>query len=233
LVQEFFRPPVIAQPLLFLDPGTGTYSVTILPIAGWVPDPPVGLPVFYRLYTRPFPYTGPWILTTDWTLSNVSFPWFTFPFSSIGSLRDQFSVTWGTQFSFIDQWNPNAHAEGIPGEYFVTVDSTTQHVNAQAFIFEMLTLDRSSTDTFGIFGPRQEFIVEGPDDALAFGQRAGTGFSVPLVGGSTFFTMLGNHIQFVQLADQADELVASAAPSVSQPNAYQQGTSFGYFGVRI
>ena len=37
--------------------------------------------------------------------------------------------------------------------------------------------------------------------------------------------MLGNHIGFVQIANQSDELEFSAAPSVSQPNAYQQGST--------
>ena len=158
LTQEFFRPPVLQQPLLFLDPTTfplPTYSVTILPTSNWAPDPPVTspvFPVFYRFYVRPFPYTGPWILTTDWTLSSLSFPWFSFNFSSMGSLRYEFSVTWGTQWSPTDQWNPNAHMEGIPGQYFVTVDSTTQRSNAQAFINEMLTYDLTSDVTFGVFG---------------------------------------------------------------------------------
>jgi hypothetical protein len=228
LTQEFFRPPVLQQPLLFLDPGTGAYSVTIQPTANWTADPPVTspvFPVFYRLYARPFPYTGPWILEQDWTLSALSFPWFSFVFSNVGSLRFQFSVTWGTQWSPTDQWNPNAHMEGIPGGYIITVDSTTQHANAQASIFEHLTYDLSSDDTFAFFDTRQEFIVQAPSDSLVFGQREGTGFSVPLVGDAVFFTMLGNHIAFVQLGDQADELEFSAAPSFSQPNAYLQGST--------
>ena len=238
-VQEFFRPPVLQQPLLFLDPTTSTYSVTIQPISTWFPDPPAlinpppaseSTQVFYRFYARPFPYTGPWVLVQDWTLENYVFnvptqPLFSFLFQSVGSLRYQFSVTWGNQFDPADPWNPNAHMEGIPGQFFVTVDSTTQHANAQAFINEHLTFDFTSTETFGIFGPRQAFLVEAADDSLAFGQHAGTGFSVPLVGGATFFTMLGNHIAFVQLADQEDQLVASAAPSISQPNAYLQGST--------
>ena len=160
LTRQFFKPPVCVQPLLFLDPITNTYSVTIKPIPAWAPDPPWPVfPVFYRLYVRPFPYTGAWILATDWTLSALSFPWFRFPFSNVGAFVE-LSVTWGTQWLPTDQWNPNAHAEGIPGEFFLTVDSTTQHVNAQAFIFEHLTYDLTSDETFGYFGTRQEFLVK-------------------------------------------------------------------------
>jgi hypothetical protein len=230
LVQQFFKPPALQTPLLFLDPTTATYSVTISPISTWFPDPPAGILVYYRFYARPFPYTGNWVLVQDWTLENYVFgtptqPLFSFLFQSVGSLRYQFSVTWGTQFNLTDQWNPNAHMEGIPGASFVTVDSTTQRANAQAFINEHLTQDFDSDVSFGIFGPRQAFLVEAPSDHLAFGQHAGTGFSVPLVGDAVFFTMLGNHVGFITLANQSDTLDFSALSGISQPNAYQQGST--------
>lgn len=178
-VAPFYNPPILQQPLLFLDPASNTYSVTIQPVATYFPQAPalIILPaasntqVFYRFYARPFPYTGPWVLVQDWTLENYvsstpTQPLFSFLFQHVGSLRYQFSVTWGNQFSPTDQWNPAAHAEGIPGEMFVTVDSTTQHANAQAVVPEELTLDLTSTETFAIFSPRQAFLNEGPADLL-------------------------------------------------------------------
>lgn len=178
-VAPFYNPPVLQQPLLFLDPSTNTYSVTIQPVATYFPQAPAlitsppasNTQVFFRFYVRPFPYTGPWVLQQDWTLENYIFnvptqPLFSFLFTSVGSLRYQFSVTWGNQFSPTDQWNSAAHAEGIPGEMFVTVDSTVQHANAQATINESLTLDETSIETFAIFSPRQAFINEAPADIM-------------------------------------------------------------------
>jgi len=204
LVQEFFKPPLITNPLLFLDPTTSTYSVTIVPQAGWAPDPPVGVSVYYRFYARPYPYNGPWVLTTDWTLTTNSFPWFSFPFSSVGNLRYEFSVTWGTQFNFTDQWNPNAHAEGIPGQYFVTVDSTTQAANAQVLQNEFLTFDMTSSEAFGVFGPRLAFIVESATDSI--------GFPTSLVGSGESFGFFDSRQAFINeaVSDSVDYSISSA-----------------------
>jgi hypothetical protein len=228
LVQQFFKPPLLAQPLLFLDPITNAYSVTITPLPGWAPDPPAGVQVFYRFYRRPFPYTGPWLLVTDWTASAGSFPWFSFLYSNVGSLQDQFSVTWGTQFNFTDQWNSNAHAEGIPGQVFVTVDSAVQHTNSQAFIFEHLTLDETSDTTFGIFGSRQMFIVVSSSNSFT---PAGDsiGFSRSLVGSGTTFNFMGARAGFVQLVPGSNSIPANVpvpnGDSLSFSKAYQQGNT--------
>jgi hypothetical protein len=228
LVAEFFKPPLLVQPLLFLDPISNAYSVTIVPLPGWAPDPPAGVQVFYRFYRRPFPYTGPWLLVTDWTLSAVSFPWFSFPFSNVGDLRDQFSVTWGTQFNFTDPFNPTAHAEGIPGQIFVTVDSTVQHTNAQAFIFESLTLDESTDTTFAMLGPRQQFLVISSVGSFTPSGDS-IGFSRSLVGSGTTFAYMGARLGFVQLIPGFNSIPAGVAvpdgDSLNFSKAYQQGNT--------
>lgn len=231
LIQEFFNPPILQQPLLFFDSITNTYSVTIQPVATYFPQPPAlivtpavsNTQVFYRFYVRPYPYTGPWVLTTDWTLENYVFnvptqPLFSFAFSNVGSLRYQFSVTWGGQFSPTDQWNPNAHMEGIPGQIYITVDSMTQHSNVQAFIDESLTLDRTSTETFTYFGNRQQFIVF--SSLTSFSTTGDSiGFSKSLVEGGSTFTAFGSRDGFVQIPqnETTDSLLFS--------QSYRQGNT--------
>lgn len=164
--RDFFNPVFLAQPTIFDDPLTNspnpTFSVTLTPVPSFAPQTisPSVIP-FYRLYRRTFtPVIGPWIMIMDWNpvLNHVD--------SNIGSLRFQYSATWGAQFNLTDQWNPNVHNEGIVGERFITVDSTIGHLNFQFFLNETLTLDQSTRQAFGIFGSRQSFIVEGPDDAI-------------------------------------------------------------------
>lgn len=215
LVAQFFKPPYLATPLLFLDPSTSTYSVTVTPLAGWAPDPPAGVTVYYRLYARAFPYTGPWVLVTDWTQSAATFPWFSFPFSNVGSLRFQLSVTWGDQFLPTDQWNPDAHAEGIPGQTYITVDSTTEVANTQEFVYESLTLDLLTSETFAYLAARQLFHSESVADSLAFGQTSGTGFSVPLVGGATLTAAMGTRQGFVQIVPGLNVAFAAYSGSIT------------------
>src|SRR5271163_92155 len=171
LVQQFYNPPALKQPLLFLDPITNTYSVTIQLAAGWAPIISSGLTAYYRLYSRPYPYTGAWNLIMDWdtTLDFVD--------SHVGSLRYEYSAIWGEQFNFADQWNPNDHQGGIIGETYITVDSTTQRPSFQAMIFEPLTADLDSTEAYGILGERQLFIVQAAHDSIQL--------SKSLVGQST------------------------------------------------
>jgi hypothetical protein len=174
-VSEFYNPPIIEFPLLFLDPVTNTYSVTLQPIAGYAPNvqqpfyngqPAATTTPYYRLYVRPFPYTGAWVLVQDWTITNPTFPWFTFVFSHLASLRYQFSVVWGNQFSFAQPWNPTQHEGGPPGVTFITVDSAVLHPSYQATIHEVLTLDLASSNMFGIFSPPQRFFDESPTDTI-------------------------------------------------------------------
>jgi hypothetical protein len=241
VVAPFFNPPVLQQPLLFLDPNTNTYSVTIQPVTTYFPQAPAlitspaasNTQVFFRFYARPFPYTGPWILQQDWTLENYVFnvptqPLFSFPFASVGSLRYQFTVTWGNQFSETDQWNPAAHMEGIPGEISVTVDSTVQHANAQAtineslslFILEDPTTGVTSTETFVVVSPRQAFINEGPTD-LVFPTLTyvnPSNLSSQLLVGSNSFAFFDTRQAFVyeQEADSLDFSVSTAQGNTLQ-----------------
>lgn len=216
IVAPFFNPPTLQQPILFLDASTNTYSVTILPKSTYAPQPPAGVQVFYRFYVRPFPYTGPWILTQDWTLSAVSQPWFSFPFSSVGSLRDQFSVTWGSQFDPLAPWDPTRHAEGIPGEIFVTVDSTVTHPSYQFFLNESLTIDLDSYVVAPNFGNREDFVSEGPFDAIEL--------SISLLeqGSGNTFAFFGTRQAFV---DEVGSDSINALYLLSNPAAFVGGNA--------
>jgi len=214
-VAAYFNPPLYPQPLLFLDPTTSTYSVTIQPNSNWFPQPPVNTQVYYRLYIRPFPYTGSWMLYTDWTVSAVSQPLFSFPFASIGSLRYEFSVTWGTQFLPTQAWNTAAHAEGIPGQTYLTVDSTVQRPNFQAFVNEFLTLKEASYVVAPYFGNRQLFIDVPADDQIQL-SRSSLG-----QGGDTF-AFFGTRQAFVNEAG-ADTLDGGYFPS--NPAAFVGGNA--------
>lgn len=161
-VAAFFNPPILAQPLVFSDPLSNTYSTTLVTAAGYAPQVPAGQTAFYRLYRRTFtPSIGPWTMIMDWTPSPLSFQ-----DSNTGSLRFQYSATWGSGFDPTQPFNAAAHAEGIVGQTFITVDSTIGNLNFQFFLNESLTLDRSSTSAFGDFGPNEAFIDEAADDAI-------------------------------------------------------------------
>jgi hypothetical protein len=154
LVQSFYNPVQLQQPLLFLNPITDTYSVTIQTLPGWAPQISPGLTAYYQIYRRTFtPTIGPWMLIQNWTVGPVDFT-----DTNVGSLQFQYTVIWGTQFNFTDQWNPNNHEGGIVGETYITVNSATQHASYQATINEELTLNLASTEAYGIFGSRQLFL---------------------------------------------------------------------------
>jgi len=173
VVDDYFNPPLLPQPSLFLDAFTNTYSVTVSELSTWEPWQPTpnAASVLFRFYARPFPYTGSWVLVQDWTPINTFLgspvrPYFSFPFSNVGSLRYQFSVTWGDGVNAQHPWNPVLHNEGIPGQTTVTVDSNTQHANTQLFLDESLTLKYASSVAFAGFDTREAFLNEGPDDAI-------------------------------------------------------------------
>ncbi len=220
-VAAYFDPPVYQTPLLFLDPITMTYSVTIQPVSTWFPQPPANTDVFFRFYARPFPYTGPWVLITDWTLihkdvfNNPAQPFFSFPFSNVGSLRYQFSVTWGDQFDPMQPFNPAAHAEGIPGQTTITVDSTVQRASFQFILNESLTLKRSSYVVCPNLGAREAFINEGPFDEMQLSKSSlGT-------GGNTF-SFFGTRQAFV---NEAGSDTLSAAYLSSNSAIYNGGNA--------
>jgi hypothetical protein len=225
-VSEFYNPPILEFPLLFLDATTDTYSVTLQPAAGYAPN--VQQPFFvgpamatttpyYRLYVRPFPYTGPWILAQDWTITNPTFPWFTFVFSNVGSLRYQFSVVWGNQFSFAAPWNPTQHEGGIPGQTFITIDSTLIHPSFQATIHEVLTLERMGNNMFGIFSPPQRFFDESPTDQIQLSRS--------LLGNGS-----GNMFAFFDVRQAFfNEEATDSIPAYSASEASKGGNMFGAF----
>ncbi len=166
LVAPYFNPPIIQQPIIFDDPLTNspqqTYSVTLTLAAGYHPEVPSGYTPYYRLYRRTFtPSVGPWTMIMDWTPNT-----FSYVDSAIGTLQYQYSATWGTDFSYTDQWNSNAHLEGIIGLTYITVDSTVGHKSYQLFLNESLTLGRSSSQAYGLFDSREQFIVETPNDEI-------------------------------------------------------------------
>jgi hypothetical protein len=199
-VDNFFNPPLVDRSLLFFNGLTNSYSVTLSLDPGWVPLlKPSGVTAFFRLYRRAIG-TLPWLLLMDWTPNT-----FSFVDTSVGSLRFQYSATWGDLFLPSDPNNPAKHAEGVPGFYVVTVDSTVEHPSFQFQPFDFLTLKFSSTMEYGAFDQRQLFITEAPFDTIGFpvssvgifgehpsnameyatfGPRAGAiAFAVPTTGG--------------------------------------------------
>ena len=229
-VASFYNPPIILFPLLFLDPVTSTYSVMLQPISGYAPNLQtpffVGAPMatttpYYRLYARPYPYTGAWVLEQDWTITNPSFPWFQFVFSNVGSLRYQFSVVWGNEFSFAEPWNPAEHEGGIPGQTYITVDSTVLHPSYEATLNDALTLYEDSNVSFGIFSPRQEFIFEAPEDMIELSR------SLLGSGSGEVFAYFGVRQEFVF------EAGTDSIPAFSASEASKGGNMFGAFDVRI
>jgi len=166
LVESFYNPPQLQFPLLFLNPVTDTYSITIQLAVGWVPQVSPSVQPFYQLWYRAIG-TTPWLLLQDWVPAGVSPTYaFNYLFSHVGSLRYQFSLIWGSQFNFTDQWNPANHEGGIVGFTYLTIDSNVLHPSFQAIINEMLTLDISSTEAYGIFGSRQLFLTQSVQDSF-------------------------------------------------------------------
>src|SRR5271154_3384003 len=229
-VTSFYNPPIILFPLLFLDPTTSTYSVTLSPVVGYKPNLQtpfyVGSPLatttpYYQLYIRPYPYTGPWVLQQDWTITNPSFPWFQFVFSNIGSLRYQFSVVWGNQFNLLEPWNSAEHEGGIPGQTYVTVDSTVLQPSYQATLNDELTLDEDSEVMFGVFSPRQEFIFQAPEDMIQLSN------SLLGSGSGNMFAYFGVRQAFLF------EVGTDTISGYSRSKASKGGNMFGAFDVRV
>lgn len=216
LVASYFNPPYLQQPLLFVDPLTLTYSVTLTPLTSFHPEVPANVQAFFRLYNRPFPYTGGWTLIMDWTLGTAP-PWFTFTDTHIGSLRYQYAATWGSQFSPTAQFDPNQHMEGVidQNNSHITVDSTTQHASLQLFINEsFITVSGSSIypphdgavtflDSFVVapnLGPDEMFLDEAPEDAISLSR------SLLGNGGNTFF-FAGTSQAFINVSSGADDVL--------------------------
>jgi hypothetical protein len=177
----FFNPPPLQQPLLFLDPITMTYSVTLTPTTNFAPQVPANVTPFFRLYRRTFtPTIGPWVLVDDWTPGPTA-PWFSFVDTNVGSLQFQYSATWGSQFNSNAPFDPTQHMEGIPGELFITVDSSVQHPSFQFILTESLVLKRSSLMVAANFGQEEMFINEAPDDHFTLSR------SLLGQGGNAFF----------------------------------------------
>jgi hypothetical protein len=161
LTQAFFNPPILAQPTVFYDPGTDTWSATITTVPGWVPVVPANVTPYYRLYRRTYtPSVGPWTLVMDWSaaLSYVD--------SNTGSLDFQYSATWGSQFDPAAPFDPSRHAEGTVGQYVITVTSAGFPIHYQLFLNESLTLDRTSTSASGFGETRELFDFEFVADAI-------------------------------------------------------------------
>jgi hypothetical protein len=158
VIQSWYNPPTLVQPLLFLDPIDDTYSVTLTLTPGYVPQfSPSQFP-HYQLWYRAIG-TLTWMLLQNWVIAGVAPTYaFSYTFQSVGSLRYEFSLIWGAPPNPTDQWNSNDFEGGVVGMTYTTVDSNTQHVSYEAFITETLTLDQASTDSYAIFGLRQLFI---------------------------------------------------------------------------
>jgi hypothetical protein len=159
LVAPWYNPPTFIQPLLFLDPITDTYSVTLTLTPGYVPQFSPSQPPYYQLWYRAIG-TTPWLLLQNWVAAGAGPTYaFSYTFHNVGSMRFEFSLIWGSPPNPTDQWNSNDFEGGVVGATYITVDSTVQHPSYEAFITETLTLDRSSTDAYAVFGSRQLFIV--------------------------------------------------------------------------
>jgi hypothetical protein len=164
-VNDYFNPPLIDRGLLFIDATTNTYSVTISLDPSWVPfllNP--NYTAYFRLYRRAIG-TLPWILLQDWVPTTFSY---TDSALATSPFRYQYTATWGDLYSPSAPFNPVLHAEGIPGFYVVTVDSTVEHPSYQFQVNEPLTLKFESDMAFVNLDPRQEFVVESPSDTIGF-----------------------------------------------------------------
>ena len=221
-VTPFLNPPILNQPTIFDDPTTipPTFSVTLTLSGSYNPQVPPGYTPYYRLYRRTFtPTIGPWVLlpiapsTNNWQASTLSYT-----DSNLGSLRFQYSATLGVGFNDTDQWNPNAHNEGVVGLTYITCDSTTGHLSYQLFLAESLTLDETSYLSYGVFDRRSEFIVESVNDEIQL--------SKSLIGqGGQVIPLFGTRGLFINAPNSADNLVFPEMGGVTPgPNNFNPST---------
>lgn len=221
-VDNYFNPPVIDRSLLFFDGLTDQYSVTISLDPGWRPLlAPAGQTIYYRLYRRVIG-TLPWILLMNWTPTTFSY---TDTESAASPFRYQYSATWGVLFNPAepDVISPIQHAEGVPGFFLVTVDSTVEHPASEFQIPETLTLNEDSSFSYMYVGERQAFIFQNapllPPDKIDF--------PVSTVGNNSYLTV-GGRQAFINVVvpsavpGQQDEILA---PFSGGPNNYSASLS--------
>ena len=203
-VDNFFNPPTIDRSLLFLDGLSNTYSVTLSLDPNWVPFlKPAGTTAFYRLYRRAIG-TLPWIRIMDWTPTTFSF------IDSAPAnvpFRFQYSATWGDNFDPTDPNNPAKHAEGVPGGFIVSVDSTIEHPASQFQPVDFIQLDFDSTMEYASFDQRQEFIVLAPFDAISF----------PVSSVGIFGEHPSNAMEYASFGDRQAFITITASDQISAP----------------
>jgi hypothetical protein len=177
---------------------------------------PSGYTPYFRLYRRAIG-TTPWILLADWQPNSLHF---TDSASTSSPLRYQYSATWGDSFNPSNPSNPALHAEGVPGFYIFTADSTVEHTQPTLQVTDSLPLNPFTRTAYGVFNQRALFLAESVSDAI--------GFPVSLIERSafttTYATPVGARANFLSLgvgneAPIADTVQAPWPRSATQYHA--------------
>lgn len=163
----YFNPVNIQASALFFDPSDDTFSVTVSLAAGWVPFFLGSATAYYRLYRRPIG-SLPWTLVMDWTATS-----FSFLDSNVGSLRYEYTATWGTGANPL---NPNVntdHNEGVLGSgNIIDVDSnaaldfTVNSLPGDSLNFGV-PLTKQSTNAAFFGDPKVQFVVASTDEVIS------------------------------------------------------------------
>lgn len=159
-VKNQFDPPYLKHNLIFFDPTTNTYSVTLQPDPTWITNLP-NTTNFFRLYRSPL---GPpsWTLIEDW---NTTFPTSFFIDSAMGSFQFQYAVTIGAFFNPANPGSTTDHEESAKGP-ILAFNSNNPPLGFQLTHFDEMLLNAGgetikipSLTGFGSFTATQQFFV--------------------------------------------------------------------------
>lgn len=162
-VAAYYNPVKLTVTDLVENPFTNSFSVTIIPANGWLPES-TSLTPFYRVYRRPLS-GGSWSLVMDWNTI------LDFTDTIVGAtFQYQYTATWGSGFDPAHPSDATKHAEGIVADLYATIlsyDSETQSFDLLATPSDSISVPLTIHAAAIYVEPQQQFLIEALFDEIS------------------------------------------------------------------